>query len=423
MNFKIFGLLVCLTLVHTISAARYALLHPAKFPIGMWVSPPDSFRNEAQFKKMADCGITFVNGFAPHENSTAEVMKVLDLCAQNDMLYFVNRASTHYSVLAHSDSLPLPREFVEGLKPYVSHPAFAGELLFDEPGKPLFKNLAAFIQQFEKNFGHSVWHVNLFPSYATGGIRTHSYEEYIDSWIREVNPPCLSYDSYPLLASGGIIDDYFYNLDLIRAKSLQANIPFWTFIQTLSIANTPGVPDKREPSGEDIRWQVWSNLAFGSKGIQYFCYWTPGNGAEIFTDALISRNGTETPRYTVVQSLNREVQYISQWLLNSDPVGILQHSSTPYKLYIPSPDKAGPLHRITGDDVIAGCFRDSAGKMLFLICPLRPDKGADLTVHFDDKIRNVMVAQGLKSTAKHLKKGQLKLKIKQGDAVLLYFNE
>lgn len=406
-----------------LKAHRYALLHRDKFPIGMWVTPPDSFRNDFHFKKLAECGLTFVNGFAPHENTTDEIIRALDLSAENDLLYFVNRASTHYAIVSYPENEVVPAQFVTGLEPFVSHPAFAGELLMDEPGKPLIKSVAAFVRVFEEHFKPKMWHVNLFPTYATGGIQTHSYEDYIDTWMAEVKPPCISYDSYPLLASGGIIDDYYYNLDLIRKKALQFRIPFWTFIQTLSISRTPGVPDKREPSREDIRWQVWSNLAFGAKGIQYFCYWTPGSATEVFTDALIGRDGNETVRYKVVQQLNKEVQAIGRKVLGSDPVGVMQIASEPYPLYDAALDTFGPVSRLSGDDVIAGCFQDEGGKSQLLVCPLRPDRGAALTVHFDRKKGSVVLSQGETSNKVSFKKGRLDLKIMAGDAVLIEFSE
>ena len=415
--------LFCVMFFLPVSSGRYSILHREQFPIGMWVTPPDSFRNDFHYKKMAESGLTFVNGFAHYENTPEEILHALDLSARHNLLYFVNRKSTHYAILKYEHQQSVPEEFVNGLKPFAAHPAFAGELLIDEPGKPLMKSVAAFVRSFETNYSEKMWHVNLFPTYATGGIQTHSYEDYIDTWLAEVKPPYLSYDSYPLLTNGDIIDDYYCNLDLIRSKALKAGIPFWTFIQTLSISQTPGVPDKREPSKEDIRWQVWSNMAFGAKGIQYFCYWTPGSASEVFTDAMIDRKGRETVRYRYVKQLNREVQVIGQKLLNSDPVGVIQTAIQPYSLYVPSLKSFGPVQGLSGDDHVAGCFLDETMNAQLLISPLRPEKGAELILRLLNDKGTVTLTKGTCVRKVVYTNGRLKLKIKAGDAVLVEFQE
>ena len=142
------GLLFSLPLL----SGRYAILHSDKFPIGMWVTPPDSFRTDFQYKKMAESGLTFVNGFAHYENTLDEILHALDLSERNHLLYFVNRKSTYYAIQNYDQLQSVPEEFVNGLKPFATHPAFAGELLIDEPGKPLIKSVAAFVRQILPSF-------------------------------------------------------------------------------------------------------------------------------------------------------------------------------------------------------------------------------------------------------------------------------
>ncbi len=49
------------------------------------------------------------------------------------------------------------------------------------------------------------------------------------------------------------------------AAAQEANIPFWTFVQTCSFNS-----GRRIPTEADILWQVNTALAYGAKGIQYF---------------------------------------------------------------------------------------------------------------------------------------------------------
>lgn len=401
----------------------YDVLDIGKLPIGFWVTPPDEYRNDAEYRKIANAGINFVNGFFPHENTLEEVKITLDLCQKNGLKYFVSSANVYRGIHAYAENpnVQILDDFVEDLKAYSYHPAYVGELLMDEPGKPLISSLAAFTKRFENSFPDKMWHVNLFPSYATGGIKTFSYEDYIDTWLKETDPHYLSYDSYPLLEGGGIIDDYYYNLDLIRSKTVNLKIPFWTFIQTLSIGQTPGVADKREPSEADIRWQVWSNLAFGAKGIQYFCYWSPGSGKEQFSDALIAVDGKETNKYHYVKKLNNDIAKIGNILLTCDAVGVIQTAKKPYKLYDAEMNSFGQLLSVEGDDNIVGCFNDNQGKQHLLVSPLFPDNGANVSLLLDGKVKVATITKGDTTQNYKVKRNRIELIIPKGEAVLVEF--
>ena len=401
----------------------YDVLKIGEIPIGLWVTPPATYQNSEEYGKIKACGLNFVNGFHYFENSNSRILQVLDYCEEHGLKYFANKAVVADDINKYSKTpdAALLKKFTDGIKPYATHPAFAGELLMDEPGKNLFNAVSAFTAAFEKAYPDKIAHVNLFPSYATGGIQASGYAEYINSWLEKVSPKHISYDSYPLLTNGNIIGDYFYNLDIVRAKSRFKKIPFWTFIQTLSIAGTPGVSDKREPSEADIRWQVWSNLAFGAKGIQYFCYWSPGNGSEQFGEALIGINGEKTVRYDYVKKLNADINTIGKILLECHAEGVIQTAAKSYTMYAPLYN-FGEIDSVTGDDNIVGCFVAKDGKKKVLITTLTPDKDADVvTLHLTNNVTNVKVWRNSVSSQETVVANKLTFNVKAGEAVLVEF--
>lgn len=406
----------------TKSETNYDVLHLGEIPIGLWVTPPDDYRNTHEYAKIKDCGLNFVNGFHYRENDYTHLMEILDYCEENDLKFFTDRTVVVDEILEYSKnpSPELLKKFTDDIKPYKDHPAFVGELLMDEPGKPLFEAIAAFSLAFDKLYPDKIAHVNLFPTYATGGIQAINYEDYINSWIETQSPKHLSYDSYALLTDDTIIEDYFYNLDLIREKTKVKKIPFWTFIQTLSIAGTPGVPDKREPSEIDIRWQVWSNLAFGAKGIQYFCYWTPGSGKEQFGDALIGLDGEKTVRYEYVKKLNSDINAIGKILLTCDAEGVIQSGMGNYQMYNPL-DKFGDIESVLSNGSIVGCFTSNAGDEKVLITTLTPDKEADIVLHVNDKVTTVKVWRNGKMHEITVEGNQLDFQVAAGEAILVEF--
>lgn len=59
----------------------------------------------------------------------------------------------------------------------------------------------------------------------------------------------LSFDRYPLLASGEDAQ-YFHNWAIIRSEGLRANIPTWTFVQSVEYNN------HRFPTQAELLWQI-----------------------------------------------------------------------------------------------------------------------------------------------------------------------
>ncbi|MDX9748238.1 MAG: FISUMP domain-containing protein [Paludibacter sp.] len=404
------------------SETSYDVLKLGELPIGLWVTPPAAYQTKDEYKRIKDGGFNFVNGFHYSENVTTRIQQVLNFCSNNGLKFLSNKAvvASDISKYAASPDPGLLTKFIDGIRPYANHPAFAGELLMDEPGKNLFTALAAFTSAFNHSFPDKLAHINLFPTYATGGIQAPSYANYIDSWLQTQQPRHISFDSYPLLSTGGIITDYFYNLDIVRAKSVDKGIPFWTFIQTLSIKGTPGVPDKREPSEVDIRWQVWANLAFGAKGIQYFTYWSPGSGTEQFGEALISQNGQPTLRYGYVQKLNADINRIGKILLQCDAVGVIQTARNRFPMYA-ALTTFGDLTSVAGDDNLVGCFQSKQGERKLLITTLMPDKNAVVTLNFRNSVTQVRVWENNGCQTVSLVNNKLTLNVMAGEARLVEY--
>lgn len=401
---------------------NYDVLSLGEVAVGLWVTPPANYQTSEEYARIRECGINFVNGFHYFENSNSRILKVLDYCEENNLKFFVNKATVAEDIVKYSKNADKSflTKFINEIKPYAEHPAFAGELLMDEPGKPLFGAISAFTKAFEEAYPDKMWHVNLFPSYATGGIQAPNYNDYISNWLLTVPSKHISYDSYPLLATGGITNDYFYNLDIIRSKSRFRKIPFWTFIQTLSIAGTPGVPDKREPSETDIRWQVWTNLTFGAKGIQYFCYWSPGNGSEQFGEALIGLNGEKTVRYDYVKKINNDINRIGKILLNCHAEGVILTSVKEYPMF-EQLYNFGIIDSVTGDESIVGCFENEKGEKKVLITTLTPDKPSNVILHLSENSRKIKVWINGSSQEKVVNDKSISFQIKEGEAVFVEF--
>ena len=93
----------------------------------------------------------------------------------------------------------------------------------------------------------------------------------------------LSFDHYPFFQPdpdgrfGNISKAGFVaNLATVRRAALGASIPFWVAIRVVPIpfGVEGGVVAQYDPSEAQLRWQAFTSLAYGAKGIIYFtCEW------------------------------------------------------------------------------------------------------------------------------------------------------
>ncbi|QTH45319.1 hypothetical protein J4772_13450 [Cohnella sp. LGH] len=192
-------------------------------------------------------------------------------------------------------------------------------------------------------------------------IQGGTYEDYVYRWVSKL-PDVLVFDHYPFRIGGGITSDYYSNLEIIRRQALAGGVDFWSFIQSIGINGYLRVPNEAE-----MRYQIYTNLAYGAKGYIYFTYWTPwSGGTEAFHDGLILPDGTKNTSYTWAQTLNAEVLQLGPKLmsLTSQAVyhtGTLPNSTTalPASFFMQPTGTAEPL--------VFGYFTDDSGRKYVMV--------------------------------------------------------
>lgn len=349
--------------------------------IGAWVSPtpgnwnnlgnPDLINLE-QYQAVADSGINVIYALYEFDNPIA-TLKSIELATQVGIKYLARNTSFNVD----PDALELEAgEFADRASAYSGLEGFAGHLICDEPGASQFERLGRLKKYYEKEFPGEEFYVNLFPTYASlAQIQCDSYEEYIDQYIMYVNPDFVSLDHYALMIDGygnyKITEDVLSNLEIVATKCKDAGLPMYNFMQSMSYG-----ADSRCPDESEVRWQVMTNLAYGSKSIQYFCYFTPLEfGDDQGTPAMIDKQGNKTAQYYAVQAVNQELAMLDEAYLNFDWDGTMvisgSNSTSTNKAFLQlqyALEEHEMIKNVSAsEDTLVGAFTGKDGRTAFLI--------------------------------------------------------
>ena len=321
--------------------ARHPYRNPVgkEFPILAWYSiRPESEQTKERYQELHEAGF---NISFTHFGRVEEVEKGLEACKGTGVKIMV----TTLDFEANASTV------VSKLK---SHPMVAGWFLRDEPVAKDFAGLRNFKDRiWEQDTTHMLY-LNLLPNYVPSkNLGTHSYKEYLQRFVDEIDLGFFSFDNYPVIVTekkDTLLRDLFYsNLEDALATSKETGEPFWAF--ALSTAHDPYPVATREM----LRLEVFSNLAYGAQGIQYFTYWNPGNtGTWNFNTAPISLDGHRTHVYYLVKELNQEIKRLTPVFLGASiidaahigtdiPKGTHRPSSLPFPFQEINTDGPGLL--------------------------------------------------------------------------------
>lgn len=270
-------------------------------PIIAWYSIPAKETTLLRYQELKDAGITYsYTRFADVQS----MQKALDIAyiAGVKMLVSCPELKTNTEVTVHR---------------FMNHPAVAGYMLTDEPSRTDFPELGDWVKKIRVLDDKHFCYINLFPNHAYLGRGTKTYEEYVNLFVKEVPVQLLTFDDYPILGDS-VRADWYENLETIAKASNDSQRPFWAFALSVAHGKYP------LPIMEHLRLQVFSNLAYGAQGIQYFTYWTPpADTIWHFNNAPISHDGKRTIVYERVRQMNNEIKALSSVFLGAKLVSVV----------------------------------------------------------------------------------------------------
>jgi len=230
---------------------------------------------------------------------------------------------------------PARREKLDALIARVrNHPALYSYFITDEPSAAEFPGLGKLVAYLRQRDPAHLAYINLFPTYAnnqqlgTTGDTVTAYREHLRQYIEIVKPSLVSYDHYQF-ASDGDLGGYFLNLAMIRRAAHEAGVPFLNIVQACS-----WTPVRRVPTGDEMRYLVYTTVAYGAQGISYYVYCHPGH-----IGGIALADGTPTSIYHALKTLNREFVAIARQLQPLESLAVYHAGMTPAGA-VPLPEDA-----------------------------------------------------------------------------------
>ena len=220
---------------------------------------------------------------------------------------------------------PAQRQKLDALVARVrQHPALYSYFITDEPCATNFPPLGRLVAYLREHDPAHLAYINLFPTYASNeqlgnrGDKVSAYREHLQQYVDIVKPSLISWDHYQFTTNGDTAD-YFLNLAMVRRAAEAAGLPFLNIVQAASWD-----PSVRVPDSDEVRYLVYTTLAYGAQGISYYVYCCAGHKG-----GIAEADGTPTSLYWALKSFNREFEAIAGQLQPLRSLGVYHAGMRP----------------------------------------------------------------------------------------------
>jgi hypothetical protein len=258
--------------------------------------------------------------------------------------------------------------------------AVLGYYLQDEPSIHDFPALAKAVAAVEEFAPGKIAYINLFPDYAVIGdkdisrLGTDNYTEYVERFVREVNPHVVSYDNYAVQYSNDLTDEnkaasYYRNLLEIRRVALENNLPFWNIVSSNQIR-----PFTPIPSPANLAFQAYTTLAAGGRGISWYTYYARNYGY-----APIDSSGKRTETWYFLREINQQIRTLGPILNRLRSTGVFFSDPPPIEGLRLLP---GEIIRSVQSDssIMVGEFRSENGEAYAMVVNLDLRKSVKMKI-------------------------------------------
>lgn len=366
---KVFALLVLCSMFTTLNQVTAQDKSSGEIPILAWHGIPANETFISRYEELKESGISY--NFTSF-NDIKSMEMALEIAQQTGMKMLVSCPE-------------LKTDTKKTVQKFMNNPAVAGYFLRDEPTLKDFDELGDWVKQIRAVDDRHFCYINLFPNYADSEqLGTKDYKDYVHQFIQKVPVQQLSFDNYPIKTTS-LERKWYQNLEIFSEEARQANKPFWAFALSVNFTT------HHVPTVAELRLQVYSDLAYGAQGIQYFTYSTPPGQELDFNNAPIGLDGKRTEVYDRIRLINKEIKDLSWVFLGAKVVSVAHTGDTiplGTKRLVKLPEAVKVLET-TGTGALVSEMEN--GKNSFLVIVNRDFKNPmKLTLYCDPFVKKVL---------------------------------
>lgn len=285
----------------------------------------------------------------------------------------------------------LIKNFVQELQEYFPD-TFQGIMLTDEPShyevdrvgeiinylhsdeiKAIKSDLDIFSSMLPMYTGLVNYHPDCTEIMGTRKQRKKAYQYYLELCGETMGEFCCDY--YALGSDGFLSPTTYQNLEMMAEFGKKRNVPIAITLLSnrMDTQYNPKVGHGRGvyriPSYEDMRWQVYSSLAFGVRRIAYYTFWQhySESTGECYPKAMINYEPSEekgyrkTEIYDAVAEVNQEILAIDHIFLRFQWQGcqvVRKSREHNIRLINAGYEDEMLLHADASRDLLIGCFEN-----------------------------------------------------------------
>jgi len=399
-------------------AARPPFAGAAPFVIGAMGGPPAAFNTEEIWRVVQQGNFNLItNTWQKYDAASCQIMLTLgnqlglNVIVHDEQLIKLNPSQPEWK-----------HQLTAIVANYKNQPGLVGLDISDEPSATDFSRLGKILRQVQAELPGKIPFINLLPIVASkeqlGGV---SYEQYLEDYIAQVRPPVISFDIYPEKLELPAGYKFYENLEMIRRLGLKYDIPVWAYVKD----RPPKDPTAAPPDETSLRWQIFTYLAYGYKGILYFTLWSPSEKIK----AIIGPDGKPTDLYPDIQKINYDVGNLAKTLVNLTSDGVYQTGyEIPWGTQALKDDLDFSLE--PGTPMTVGSFHDSNGNRYIMIVNRdrwTKQSQAPIELYFKntDHVSEISASDGLEhalpATGINSQYLQVTLQLKPGEGKLLRY--
>lgn len=218
-----------------------------------------------------------------------------------------------------------------------------------------------------------------------------------------------------------VMSSYLYNFEIVAELAKQYNVDFRFYIQAKAFGG-----NSRDLIGvQDLRFQMYTAMAFGVNYFIYYTYCNPHATESDVNQALVLKDGSKTYRYYAAMTVNNEIHAFENVYNAFKWDGVMYHNGNPMMdnkgfEMLEHPLESHPRIKSfnSDEDTLIGVMKDGEGRDGFMVVNYSDpatDKIDKVTLKFNDANALLMYRYGKKMVVPLSEDGEYEFILEPGE--------